>query len=91
MTLDFPTADAARDVLSEELVTAQLEDESATVVAESGLGDLAYWGTTDHSAIYVVLRGARMAVLALGGDSFLGAARHRAALRGAAQAAAGRL
>jgi hypothetical protein len=81
MVLEFPTADAARSTLTKEMVSAQLEDETAKVESESGLGDLAYWGTTDHSVAYVVLRGARVLGVVLGGDALGDPLGRRAALR----------
>jgi hypothetical protein len=91
MVLEYPSAEAAGTSLSKEMVTDQLEDESATVETESGLGDRAYWGTTDHSAIYVVQRGARVLALALGGEEFTEAAAYRDPLRKATRAGTGRL
>jgi hypothetical protein len=91
MVLEFPTADAARETLTRETVSAQLEDESATVEQESGIGDRAYWGTTDHSVAYVVLRGSRVLGIVLGGDGLGEPAQRRAGLRKAAVTATGRL
>jgi hypothetical protein len=91
MVLEYPSAEAAGASLSKEMVADQLEDESAAVETESGLGDRAYWGTTDHSAIYVVQRGARVLALALGGEEFTQAADYRDPLRKAVRTGTGRL
>jgi hypothetical protein len=91
VVLEFPSADAARSTLNREMVSAQLEDESAAVEEESGLGDTAYWGTTEQGRIYVVLRGARVLGVMVGGAGVGDAAQTRPALRKATAAALGRL
>jgi hypothetical protein len=91
VVLQCPSPDAASTSLTHELVTTQLEDESATVEEEGGIGDRAYWGATDHSAAYVLLRRSRLVAMALGGEGFQGAPHHRTALRKVAEAAAGRM
>ncbi len=91
IVLEYPTAEAAEASVTKEMVTDELEDESATIEQEAGIGDRAYWGTTDHGAIYVVRRGPHVLAVALGGQAFTTAADYRAALRKTAQAGTARL
>lgn len=90
MILEFPNADAAGTTLTREMVEATLEDETATIAAESGLGDRAYWGMTEGAATFVVLRGARVLGVVFGGGG-VNPADQRAALRTVTAAAVGRL
>lgn len=65
--LDFPNAAAARDVTSSELEPEKLAEEKATVKEESGIGDKAYLIYNPRAAEYVVVKGASVLTLAIGG------------------------
>jgi hypothetical protein len=91
MVLEFRTPEAARSRLTKDMVSAQLEDETATIESESGLGDLAYWGSTDHMVAYLVLHGTQVLAVILGGDGLGNPLTRRTALRTMTAAATGRL
>jgi len=65
--LDFPNAAAARDVTAAELEPEKLAEQQATAKPESGVGDKAYLIYNPRAAEYVVVKGASVLTLALGG------------------------
>ena len=65
--LEFPDAAAAREVTSAELAPEKLAEEKATVKPESGIGDKAYLMYNPRAVEYVVVKGATVLTLALGG------------------------
>ena len=65
--LDFPNAAAAHDVTAAELEPEKLAEEKATVKEESGVGDKAYLVYNPRAAEYVVVKGASVLTVALGG------------------------
>ena len=65
--LEFPDAAAAREVTSAELEPEKLAEEKATVKPESGVGDKAYLMYNPRAVEYVVVKGATVLTLALGG------------------------
>jgi hypothetical protein len=68
---EFKSADAAQKKMTAEYLKAQgpgEEDEPPpTVEPESGLGDLAYYGQSAHSAMIIMLKGAHAYSAILGG------------------------
>ena len=65
--LDFPNAAAARDVTAASIEPEKLAEEKATVKQESGIGDKSYLIYNPRAAEYVVVKGATVLTLALGG------------------------
>ena len=82
---------AAKSAINQEFLLAQLEEEDAKVEAESGMGDQAWWGYSTKGAQYVVLKGAIVLSVHLGGQAIKDPASHKAALRAATISAVGRL
>ncbi len=87
----FASAGDARKATTKELVAGRLEDEVTTLTEESGLGDKAFWACTGTGAEYVVLKGASVVGLALGGRLARPPASYQAALRAAAASASAKL
>ena len=66
--LDFPSAAAARDVIAANLEPDKLAEDKATAKEESGgPGDKSYVVYNPNAAEYVVLKGATVLTLAVGG------------------------
>jgi hypothetical protein len=66
----FKTAEAARDLTTQELVGERYGgNEAVTVEEASGLGDRAFWIHSPTAAEYVVLKGAKVLALLLGGTT----------------------
>ena len=68
-----------------------MDDEVIKLTEEPGLGDKAYWAYTARAQQYVVLKGADVLGLALGGALPKPPASYQAALRAAATSASGKL
>lgn len=90
-TISFPTAVAAKSAVNQEFLLAQMEAEDAKVEAESGMGDQAWWGYSTKGAQYVVIKGAIVLSVHLGGQAIKDPAAHKTALRTAAGSALGKL
>ena len=86
----FANAAAAREATTRELVGERLGEEDATVKEESGIGDKAYWAYSDIAAQYIVVKGAVVLGLALGGTGQAPSS-YQASLRAAAAKAAAKL
>lgn len=63
----FESAAAARKATTQELVKERMDVE-AKVTQESGIGDAGFWAVSERGAMYVVLKGARVVAVALGGQ-----------------------
>lgn len=85
----FANPAAARKATTQELVKSRLDDDAAVVKEEAGVGDRAFWATTDRGAQYVVLKGAKVVAVALGGRLSKPAKSYHDALRSAGAEAAG--
>jgi hypothetical protein len=88
--LEYRSAELAGNNLTEETVKAELDDQAAKVVLESGLGDRAYWATNTVAGVYVVLSGRMVVSIRLGADNFT-PDNHQASLRKAMETALTRL
>jgi hypothetical protein len=64
-----------------------MDAEDAKVEAESGIGDQAWWGYSTKGAQYVVIKGATVLSVHLGGEAIKDPASHKAAVRAAAVSA----
>ena len=89
----YASAAEAAKATTKELVASHMDDEekTSTVAEKSGLGDKAYWAYNDRGAEYVVLKGADVVAVALGGRVPKPPASYEGALRTAAAAAAAKL
>jgi hypothetical protein len=64
----FRDAKSARDAMTQEAIRAQHEEEPGlTIKDEPGLGDKAYWVVLKGGAQYVVIKGAKVLSVLLGG------------------------
>ena len=77
----FPSAAVASAKLTEQFAAGMVEGDGAKVIAESGLGERAFWATTDEGVEYVVLKGTHVFGLSLGGKPPKAVASYRDALR----------
>lgn len=64
--LDFPSATAARGATSAQSITEELGGDG-TVTAESGIGDQDYLVHTSRGAQYIVVKGATVLSILVGG------------------------
>ena len=86
----FKSAAEARQATTRELMEDQMDSEEMTIKEESGLGDKAFWAYTDKTAQYVVVKGAKVVALSLGGMPKEPTS-YQATLRAATRAVAARL
>ena len=90
---EFKSADAAQKKMTAEYLKSQdSDDEGApppTIEPESGLGDRAYYGYSDHAALILMVKGAHAYGAVLGGTPPKPA--DRAALRKLVTALAGKV
>jgi hypothetical protein len=77
----FPSAAVASAKLTEQFAAGMVEGDGAKVIAESGLGERAFWAKTDEGVEYVVLKGNHVLGLSLGGKPPKALASYRDALR----------
>jgi hypothetical protein len=63
----FANPAAARQATTKELVTERLEEDGYTITEEPTLGDMAFWAHSPRGAQYIVVKGAAVLGLALGG------------------------
>ena len=89
--MTFDDAAAARKAMSEEAVAGRLDGEVIKLTEEPGLGDKAYWAYTARGSQYVVVKGAKVLAVALGGALPKPPASYQAALRAAATSASKKL
>lgn len=68
-----------------------MEDEVTAFKEVSGVGDRAFWATTGTAAQFVIVKGATVLGVSLGGTLPKPPASYEAALRAAASAAAAKL
>ena len=74
MRIEFPSPQEAAKKVTLEYLKNQQGDETK-YVEEKGVGDRAFWAVSDEGASYVVLKGAKLYSVALGGlDGKLAAA-----------------
>lgn len=85
--ISFPTAAAAKSAINQEFLLGQMESEDAKVEPESGMGDQAWWGVSTKGVEYVVIKGAIVLSVHLGGEAIKDPASHKAAVRAAAVSA----
>lgn len=83
----YKSAAAAKAATTKELVSERSEEAEATITEETGLGERAFWAVTKQGAQFVVLKGANVLALALGGNPAKPPASNKPALRAAAVAA----
>ena len=89
--ITFASAAAARKATTKDLVDERLEDEVAEFKEVTGVGDRAFWAYTETGAEFVVLKGATVLGVSIGGSLPKPPASYEAALRTAASAAAAKL
>ena len=87
----FKDADAARKTITKEQVTGQMEGDVKKLTEEKGLGDKAYWAYTERGVEYVVIKGANVLAVGLGGALPNPPESYHDALRAAATKAAAKL
>ncbi len=88
--VDLGSSDNAKQILDQELEKMLSDDPTTTSKLESGLGDRAYWSTTEHACEYTVLNGNYIFSVTLGGN--IGdPAPHKAALLNLAEILATRI
>jgi hypothetical protein len=83
----FSSAAEAGKATTQELVTSRMDGEGSKIVEEPGLGDRAFWAYTSEGAQIVVLKGAVVLGVAIGGQLPKPPASYRQALRTATAAA----
>lgn len=89
--VSFSSAKEAQAKMSKQQAMERLEGDNAQVIEEKGLGDRAYWATTDQGAEYIVIKGARVLGIGLGGKLTQTPASYREALRALAVGAVAKL
>ena len=89
--ITFASAAAARNATTKELVEGRMEDEVTEFKEVTGVGNRAFWAYTETGAEFVVLKGATVLGVSLGGSLPKPPASYEAALRAAASAAAAKL
>ena len=89
--VEFKNAAAARKATTEELVEGRLDDEIIELKEQPGVGDKAYWAYTERGASYLVLKGAHVVSVALGGRPPKPPKTYQDALRAAATAAVSKM
>ena len=89
--ITFASAAAARKATTKDLVDERMEDEVAEFKEVTGVGDRAFWAYTETGAEFVVLKGATVLGVSIGGSLPKPPASYEAALRTAASAAAAKL
>lgn len=89
--ITFANAAAAQKATTKELVEGRMEDEVTAFKEISGVGDRAFWVTTENGAQFVIVKGATVLGVSLGGTLPKPPASYEAALRAAAIAAAAKL
>ena len=67
MRVEFASAQDAQKRVSIEYLKNQQQGEEAKYVEEKGAGDRVFWGVSDKGAFYVILKGATLYFLGLGG------------------------
>ena len=87
----FPNAGDAKKATTKELVAGRLEGEQKELKEETGLGEKSFWAYTEEGAQYVVLKGANVIAVSMGGGLPKPPASYHDALRAAAASAAGKL
>ena len=66
--VSFSSAGEAHAKTTKEVVAERNDGNHLKIEEVKGLGDRAYWATTDNGAQYVVVKGARVLGLSLGGQ-----------------------
>jgi hypothetical protein len=89
--ITFANAAAAQKATTKEVVEGRMEDEVTAFKEVSGVGDRAFWASTQTGAQFVIVKGATVLGVALGGSLPKPPASYEAALRAAASAAAAKL
>ena len=89
--ITFANAAAAQKATTKELVEGRMEDEVTAFKDVPGVGDRAFWAATETGAEFVILKGATVLGVSLGGKLPRPPASYEAALRAAATAAAAKL
>jgi len=89
--ITFASAAAAQKATTKEVVEGRMEDEVTAFKEVSGVGDRAFWASTETGAQFVIVKGANVVGVALGGSLPKPPASYEAALRAAASAAAAKL
>src|SRR5262245_15117860 len=82
MRVEFASAQEAQKTVSLEYLKNQEQGEDAKYVEEKGAGDRVFWGVSEEGAFYVILKGATLYFVGLGGvDSKVAAARKPALVK----------
>ena len=89
--ITFASPAAARQATTKELVEGRMEEEVTAFKEVPGVGDRAFWAVTEAGAQFVILKGATVLGVALGGMLPKPPASYEAALRAAASAAVAKL
>ena len=89
--ITFASADVARKSTTKELVDSRMDDDVTEFKEVTGIGDRAFWAYTETGAEFVVLKGAIVLGVSLGGSLPKPPASYEATLRAAASAAAAKL
>lgn len=89
--ITFGSPAAARQATTKEVVEGRMEEEVTAFKEVPGVGDRAFWAVTEAGAQFVILKGATVVGVALGGMLPKPPASYEAALRAAASAAAAKL
>ena len=79
--VSFSSAKEALAKMTKQHAVERMEGDNAKITEEKGLGDQAFWATTDLGAEYIVIKGSRVLGLALGGKLPNPPASYREALR----------
>ncbi len=87
----FANAGDAKKATTKELVAGRLEGDQKELKEETGVGDKAFWAYTEQGAQYVVLKGANVIAVSIGGGLPKPPASYHDALRAAAASASGKL
>ena len=66
--VDMGSSEDAKQVMGEQLAKMLTDDASTTSTQANGLGDQAYWSTSEHAGQYTVLKGNYIFSVLIGGN-----------------------
>jgi len=67
--LDFPSVDEAASAFSAEVDAARSSEDRPTLTAENGLGDTAYWSTSETLMAFISKKDDRLVAVGAGGPA----------------------